>query len=101
MSADLSAGDLVERIKPVRDFDLPIGSICRVTAISPALGFCANCSPDDPHTAIWIAEVPTDAAWCLCGFRPVSRRSSFEATLEALRITAFDLAPQPRTTVPA
>lgn len=99
MSEPIGPGDLVECIESHDPALLTVGSVYCVSFVGPEAR-CACMRAHRPwafnHVGLLLSDAPPPVpyvAWCSYMFRPVSRRSDFEAILEQLKTPAPEDAP--------
>lgn len=98
MDGAIGPGDIVECIEPGGPFKR--GTLYHVSDVTPETPCdCITLGVRPwafPHAGLLFHDAPkprVGVAWCCLCFRPISRRSDFEKTLEQIRAHAFDLKP--------
>jgi hypothetical protein len=91
MSEPIGPGDLVERVRPgTPQNGFRVGAIYCVRNVLRHKRSCRRCAG---NCGILLCDAPSPGeiglppsnSWCVCGFRPISRRSSFETFLNEIK----------------
>ena len=95
MSAEpIGPGDFLEVVAP--DSLLALHSIWLCVRVWAEGDGCTGTQGDRPSCDGLCVEIdgprPPEVAWCSCAFRPISRRSDFEHTLDALKKPRDDVS---------